>query len=75
MILLFGNIVDAWVIKTEISEMKSSVGVVGVRLFVPLWINMSCYQKRVNQVGGHQRRSYLYARYARAYVKKSRVTK
>ena len=33
MILLFGNIVDAWVIKTEISEMKSSIGVVGVRLY------------------------------------------
>ena len=42
MILLFGNIVDAWVIKTEISEMKLSIGAVGVRLFVPMWINMSC---------------------------------
>ena len=42
MILLFGNIVDACVIKTETSEMKSSIGAVSVRLFVPLWINMSC---------------------------------
>ena len=42
MILLFGNIVDAWIIRTEISEMKLSTGAVGVRLFVPLWINMSC---------------------------------
>ena len=42
MILLFGNIVDVCVIKTETSEMKSSIGVVSVRLFVPLWINMSC---------------------------------
>ena len=42
MILLFGNIVDACVIKTEISEMKSSIGVVSVRSLVPLFINMSC---------------------------------
>ena len=41
MILLFGNIMDACVIKTETSGMTSSIGVVSVRLFVPLWINMS----------------------------------
>ena len=39
MTLLFGNIVAACVIKTEISEMKSSIGVVVVRSFVPLWMD------------------------------------
>ena len=34
--LLFGNFVDACVINTDISKMKSSIGVVVVRSFVPV---------------------------------------
>ena len=36
MILLLENFVDASVTKAEMSEMKVSIGVVGVRLFVPV---------------------------------------
>ena len=32
---------DTSVIKTEISEMTSSISVVGVRSFVPLWMRIS----------------------------------
>ena len=41
MILLLENFVDASVTKAEMSEMKVSIGVVGVRLFVPVWITIN----------------------------------
>ena len=42
MTLFYGNIVDACLIKMEISEMKLSIGVVVVRSFVPLWMTIRC---------------------------------